>query len=103
MGIVYARDHSPSSRSGRTTPLSGAPSAGDHEDRIHIGEIEARGARSVGLIWMLIASLAAVVAVMAAVLTYFDSSLAEANRRGGPGAVPKADAAKFHTPPPRLQ
>jgi hypothetical protein len=47
---------------------------------------------------MLVASLLAVVIVLALVLVYFNGSLAEANRHGGPGAVPKADAAKFHTP-----
>jgi hypothetical protein len=86
--------------------MSDAPSAGDLGDRVHIGEIDARGARSVGLIWMLIASLVAIVVVLAAVLAYFDNSLAEANRHGGPGAVLKADAAKFHTPatpPPPVQ
>jgi hypothetical protein len=67
-------------------------------DRVHIDEIDARGARSVGLIWMLVASLAAVIFVLAAVLLYFSGSLADANRHGGPGAVPKADAARFHTP-----
>jgi hypothetical protein len=65
---------------------------------VHIDEIDARGARSVGLIWMLVASLVAVVVVLAAVLAYFSGSLSEANRHGGPGAVPKADAARFHTP-----
>ncbi|HEY1447033.1 MAG TPA: hypothetical protein VGF33_00720 [Caulobacteraceae bacterium] len=70
----------------------------DPEPRVHIDEIDARGARSVGLIWMLVASLAAVIIVLAAVLTYFSGSLTEANRHGGPGAVPKADAARFHTP-----
>ena len=68
------------------------------DDRVHIDEIAARGARSVGLIWMLVASLLAVVVVLAAVLAYFSGSLSEANRHGGPGAVPKADAARFHTP-----
>jgi hypothetical protein len=78
--------------------VSDAPSAGDHDDRVHIDEIDARGARRVGLVWMLVASLLAVVIVLTLVLVYFNGSLAEANRHGGPGAVPKADAATFHTP-----
>jgi hypothetical protein len=68
------------------------------DPRIHIGEGEARGAQRVGLIWMLVASLLVVIFVMAITLAYFAGSLAEANKRGGPGSIPKADAAQFHTP-----
>jgi hypothetical protein len=35
---------------------------------------------------------------MALVLAYFAGSLHQANSQGGPGAIPKADAANFHTP-----
>jgi hypothetical protein len=66
--------------------------------RIDIGEDQARGARRVGLIWMLVASLLVVIFVMALVLAYFAGSLHQANSHGGPGAIPKADAANFHTP-----
>lgn len=52
-----------------------------------------------GLIWMLVASLAAIVIVLALVLAYFAGGLAQANRQGGPGSAPKTDAAQFHTPP----
>jgi predicted membrane-bound mannosyltransferase len=78
--------------------VSQTPPTDDEQHQIHIGEVQARGARRVGLIWMLVASLAAMVIVMAVVLAYFAGSLAQANRHGGPGAIPKADAAQFHTP-----
>ena len=67
-------------------------------ERVRIGEGQARGARRVGLVWMLVASLAAVIVVLSLVLAYFAGGLAEANRHGGPGAIPKSDAAQFHTP-----
>jgi hypothetical protein len=70
----------------------------EHEPRIDIGEEQARGAQRVGLIWMLVASLVVVIFVMAIVLAWFAGGLAEANKHGGPGAIPKADAANFHTP-----
>lgn len=66
--------------------------------KIHIGQEKARGARHVGLIWMLVASLVVVIVVMAMVLAFFAGSLAQANRQGGPNSIPKADAANFHTP-----
>jgi hypothetical protein len=47
---------------------------------------------------MLVASLVAVIVVLALVLAYFAGGLAEANRHGGPSAIPKSDAAQFHTP-----
>jgi hypothetical protein len=68
------------------------------QQRIKIGEEKARGAQRVGLVWMLVASLVVVVILMAIVLAYFSGELSEANRRGGPASVPKADAAQFHTP-----
>jgi len=70
----------------------------DPEKRVHIGEEQARGAQSVGLVWMLVASLAAGVVALAIVLAYFAGALSEANRHGGPGAAPRTDAAQFHTP-----
>ena len=70
----------------------------EEQQRVLIGRSQARGARRVGLVWMLVASLAAVIVIMALVLAYFAGGLAEANRHGGPGAVPKSDAAQFHTP-----
>ncbi len=73
-----------------------SPSGEERFERVRIGEAQARGARRVGLVWMLVASLAAVIVVLALVLAYFAGSLAEANRHGGPGAVPKSDAAQFH-------
>lgn len=66
--------------------------------KIDIGEDAARGAQRVGLIWMLVASLVIVIVVMAIVLAYFAGGLAEANRHGGPGAIPKVDAANVHMP-----
>lgn len=68
------------------------------QERVHIGQAQARGARRVGLVWMLVASLVAVIVVLALVLAYFAGGLAEANRHGGPSAIPKSDAAQFHTP-----
>ncbi len=70
----------------------------DPEQRVHIGEEQARGARSVGLVWMLVASLAAGVIALAIILAYFAGALHQANSRGGPGALPKNAAAQFHTP-----
>ena len=73
------------------------------KNRVHIGEEQARGARSVGLVWMLVASLAACVVALAIILAYFAGALGEANRHGGPGAIPKNDAAQFHTPATSLR
>ncbi|MGH7022969.1 MAG: hypothetical protein ACREEB_05165 [Caulobacteraceae bacterium] len=71
--------------------------ASDENDqhRVDIGETEARGARSVGFVWILVVSLAVAVVVLAIVTAWFAGSLNEANRRAG---VPKAAAAQFHTP-----
>ena len=69
-----------------------------HPERVRIGEEQARGAQRVGLVWVLVASLVVVVILMAFALAYFSGELSEANRRGGPTSVPKADAAQFHTP-----
>ncbi|HEY5288525.1 MAG TPA: hypothetical protein VIJ59_00700 [Caulobacteraceae bacterium] len=76
------------------------PSGPSGQTRVDIGETEARGARRVGYIWILVASLAIAVVVLALMLVYFSGSLSDANRRGGPASIPKADAANFHTPPP---
>ena len=79
--------------------MSQSPTSTEDQIRVHIGEAEARGARRVGLIWMLVASLVAIIVVMGLTLAYYAGSLAEANRLGGPTSVHKADAAKFHTLP----
>lgn len=75
----------------------------DPDNPVHIGEEKARGARSVGLIWMLVASLAAGVVALAIILAYFAGALNEANNRGGPRALPKNAAAQFHTPAASLR
>lgn len=75
----------------------------DPEKRVDIGEEQARGAQSVGLVWMLVASLAAGVVALAIILAYFAGALNEANNHGGPGALPKNAAAQFHTPAASLR
>jgi hypothetical protein len=75
----------------------------DPENRVHIGEEQARGARRVGLVWMLVASLAAGVIALAITLAYFAGALHEANNHGGPGAIPKNAAAQFHAPATSLR
>ncbi|HEY7900487.1 MAG TPA: hypothetical protein VIC25_04810 [Caulobacteraceae bacterium] len=72
--------------------------AADPERRIDIGQEQARGARHVGLIWMLVASLAIAVVVLAIVVAWYAGALNQANLQGGPGAIPKASAQQFHTP-----
>lgn len=80
--------------------MSQMPHSGDQEGRVHISETQAKGARNVGLIWMLLASLVAGVLVLGLVLVFFAGSLGDANSRGGPTAAGKAEAAKFHAPAP---
>ncbi|HEY7853217.1 MAG TPA: hypothetical protein VIB82_09600 [Caulobacteraceae bacterium] len=80
--------------------MSNSPHADEHQDRIDIGETQAKGAQSVGLIWMLLGSLLAGVLVLGLVLVFFAGSLGEANHRGGPSAIGKAEAGNFHTPAP---
>ena len=75
----------------------------DSDNRVHIGEEQARGARRVGLVWMLVASLAAGAGALAIILAYFAGALNEANNHGGPGALPKNAAAQFHTPASSLR
>ena len=70
----------------------------DHQEPVHISETQAKGAQRVGLIWMLLGSLLAGVVVLAAVLIFFSGSLGEADRRGGPTTIGKAQAANFHVP-----
>lgn len=56
-----------------------------------------------GLIWMLVASLAAGIVALAIILAYFAGALNQANNHGGPGAIPKNAAAQFHTPSASLR
>ena len=67
-------------------------------ERVDVDETRSRGARSVGFIWILAASLVGAVIVLAIILALFAGALSKANRRGGPRAIPRADAAQFHTP-----
>ncbi|HEY2179587.1 MAG TPA: hypothetical protein VGH15_13490 [Caulobacteraceae bacterium] len=80
--------------------MSQTPHADDDSGRVDIGETEARGARSVGLVWMLVGSLIAGVVVLGLVLVFFAGSLGEASHRGGPTSVGKAQANQFHAPAP---
>jgi hypothetical protein len=80
--------------------MTNAPHADDEPGRVHIDETQAKGAQNVGLIWMLVGSLIAGVVVLGLVLVFFAGSLGEANHRGGPTAVGKAQANNFHAPAP---
>ncbi|HXU99949.1 MAG TPA: hypothetical protein VG166_05585 [Caulobacteraceae bacterium] len=80
--------------------MTNTPKSDDHPDRVQIDETQAKGAQNVGLIWMLVGSLVAGVVVLGLVLAFFAGSLGEANHRGGPTAIGRAEASNFHAPAP---
>jgi hypothetical protein len=69
--------------------------SGAHTD---IGMTKARGARHVGLIWMLIASTVAAIVVVFGLWALESGHLGSSDTRNGAAAVSTAKAAQFHTP-----
>ena len=63
-----------------------------------IGMTRARGARHVGLIWMLVASTAAAIVVVFGLWAVESGHLGSSDTRNGVAAVSTAKAAQFHTP-----
>jgi hypothetical protein len=70
----------------------------DNDEHVDIGERQAKGARSVGFVWILAASVAAAVAVLALIWAFSTIWLHPADQRGGHGGIAPADAANFHAP-----
>jgi len=78
------------------SPTNGRPDGGTAPK---IAATRARGARRVGLIWMLVISTAAAALVLLGLWAVESGRLARSDTRSGAQAVNAAKAAQFHTPP----